>query len=403
MTKTKRQLRAEAVERLKEYQAKGEFSVHNMLDAVVGDTNWTMESDALIDLLKDDELPEGDAPSDFAEILMSLAADCSCMGDGIVRHFEPKDVQNDVDALMRVVERDYVSREYLDEVRSEADYREGLLHESIDDLEAERDELKKQMDILHNAIREGRKERDEWRAKAEQAQESYLDAKSDRDAWMEKAMDAHESCRQYADQPKCEEAPDCESDSREKLEADVRRWFTGDYYDDYYSDADMCEIVSGWLDRQAAIDERYWKSQVDALVSKGEMLADGNTRLWNEIAELQEKADEQRKSLEAAWEDNAELTDQLESAHAKKRALKAHISKMQEGRHGWHIKGKELQKKVDALTQANGDLRDEWHRVCVERNKLISKLIESERDRESLRAKLGEAVDRAHEIGRLME
>ena len=124
----------------------------------------------------------------------------------------------------------------------------------------------------------------------------------------------------------------------------------------------------GFLDRQAAIDERYWKSQVDTLVSKGETLVDGNTWLWSEAAELQEKVDEQRKSLEAAWEDNAELITQ-----------------------------------VDELTQANGDLRDEWHRVCVERNKLISKLIESERDRESLRAKLGEAVDHAHEIGRLME
>ena len=71
-----------------------------------GETNGIAADSPLVD-----ELPEGDAPSEFAEILMRLAADCSCMGDGIVRHFEPKDVQNDVDALMRVVERDYVHKD----------------------------------------------------------------------------------------------------------------------------------------------------------------------------------------------------------------------------------------------------------------------------------------------------
>ena len=217
---------------------------------------------------------------------------------------------------------------------------------------------------------------------------------------LRKSQDSEiESCRQYADQPKREEAPDCESDSREKLEADVRGWT--DYWDSLQEDGGESlghALVFEWLDRQAAIDERYWKSQVDALVSKGEMIADGNTWLWSEAAELQEKVDEQRKSLEAAWEDNAELIDQLESAHAKNRALKAHISKMQEGRHGWHVKGKELQEKVDALTQANADYREEWHRVCRERDDLQRKLHESNREREQLRKQLGIAIDHAHDM-----
>lgn len=40
-----------------------------------------------------------------------------------------------------------------------------------------------------------------------------------------------------------------------------------------------------------------------------------------------------------------ELTEQLEAAHAKNRALKLHISKMQAGRRGWHVKGVELEKE----------------------------------------------------------
>lgn len=45
-------------------------------------------------------------------------------------------------------------------------------------------------------------------------------------------------------------------DTREKLDADVRRWFTTDYYYDYYCDDDMRRVVARWLDRQAAITER---------------------------------------------------------------------------------------------------------------------------------------------------
>lgn len=131
MTKTKRQLRAEAVERLKNLNDHG---VGVMFRAILGYSNWNhdwrdVEHDA-IELLTDDEPPEGDAPSEFAEILMALAADCSCMGDGIVRHFEPKDVQGDVDALMRVVERDYVRRDDYD-----------FTVEMLKHMTAERDEL----------------------------------------------------------------------------------------------------------------------------------------------------------------------------------------------------------------------------------------------------------------------
>ena len=44
-------------------------------------------------------------------------------------------------------------------------------------------------------------------------------------------------------------------DSREELEADIRKWFAEDYYNDYYSEDDMIALVLGWLDCQATITE----------------------------------------------------------------------------------------------------------------------------------------------------
>lgn len=109
-------------------------------------------------------------------------------------------------------------------------------------------------------------------------------------------------------------------DSREKLEADVRKWCGMYPY--------QVDMVWVWLNRQAEITEREiekkWSSFSDS--------ADGHI---------------------------AELTNQLESAHAKNRALKAHIAKMQEGRHGWHIKGKELQQQVDTMRDVIREFRDE--------------------------------------------
>ena len=70
-----------------------------------------------------------------------------------------------------------------------------------------------------------------------------------------------------------------------------------------------------------------------------------------------------------------ELRADLEVAHAKNRVLKAHIGKMQNGRHGWHVKAKELQEQVDSLTAE----LDYWRDKC------------------------GKMLDVAHEIRRIAE
>ena len=168
------------------------------------------------------------------------------------------------------------------------------------------------------------------------------------------------------------DANDADMDTREKLEANVRAWRG--------KPAGVHDAIIGWLDRQAAITEREWRGQLS--------VQEYAKKSWYD------KANE-------LHEENEELQEQLEAAHAKNRALKAHISKMQEGRHGWHIKGKELQAKVDALTQANDDYRDEWHRVCQERDELRRELVDSNREREVLRKHLGIALDHAHDIVQL--
>lgn len=59
----------------------------------------------------------------------------------------------------------------------------------------------------------------------------------------------------------------------------------------------------------------------------------------------------------------AELEDQLEESHAKRRALKAHISKMQSGRHGWHLAYMAL---VDCLRKHGVEVENDGDRISVE-------------------------------------
>lgn len=293
------------------------------------------------------ELPEGDA----------VAIMRKCGGIGALRKlFDIECVSGwqtrCLAKLADMVERDYVYREVFD-----------VMCDECQRLEAERDE---------------------WKAKAEQAMESYADAKDARDTWMsnylqaERAMnkaagkwartDAElrandtevisdnlgksqdseiENCGQDADQPKREESPDYESDSREKLEADVHAIAKNTYWE---------SMVIEWLDRQASITSRDW--------------------CWTNDS-LQEQVDYLKEQLET-------VNDAYERQDRKYVEGKQRIA--------------ELQEKVDALTQANADYREEWHRVCRERDDLQRKLHESNRERERLRKSLGIAIDHAHDM-----
>lgn len=77
-----------------------------------------------------------------------------------------------------------------------------------------------------------------------------------------------------------------------------------------------------------------------------------------------------------------ELYKSCDILRDKNRSLKAHISKMQQGRHGWHVKGVELQRQVDELT---------------------AQLRASNAERERLRECLGIATDNAHDLLTLVD
>ena len=127
----------------------------------------------------------------------------------------------------------------------------------------------------------------------------------------------------------CANDVDVSQDSREKLLADlekqVRVWhdYDGNFMRIY--DSVAYAQVKELLDRQAAITERELCKQCD----------------WPSLAAQPD---------EEAYERIANLTDDLETAYAKNRVLRAHISKMQNGRNGWHIKAEKLQKQIDELT-----------------------------------------------------
>lgn len=130
-------------------------------------------------------------------------------------------------------------------------------------------------------------------------------------------------------------------DSREKL-VDEIAMFAG-------SRRQLIEKMQTWFDRQAAI------TRAELVDCASCPIAERNAKV---IAELREKLDETKHAIAKAggtWTEREDRTiavvfapnvdkllADLEAAHAKNRALKAHIGKMQDGRHGWHIKAKEL-------------------------------------------------------------
>lgn len=77
----------------------------------------------------------------------------------------------------------------------------------------------------------------------------------------------------------------------------------------------------------------------------------------------------------------------------------------------------ELKRKLEAATQANGDYRDEWHRVCEERMNLRRELTAEKNksvelaeqlgaamaERDEWRAKVGAMLDAAQEIRRIAD
>lgn len=91
-----------------------------------------------------------------------------------------------------------------------------------------------------------------------------FETREDAGKWLLAEHVDDESCNQDAEQGERQESPDCESDSREKLEAEVRKWCGMYPY--------QVDMVWVWLNRQAAITTNQLTSKSD--VSKPEETAE---------------------------------------------------------------------------------------------------------------------------------
>jgi cell division protein FtsB len=200
------------------------------------------------------------------------------------------------------------------------------------------------------------------------------------------------------------------ADSREKLEADVM-----EYCEHFYTTERRYNELMKLLDRQVVITRRECSPEaIDGMLDTIDDLQEQVDKLTAERDELKAKVDDimDEPDYREAWERMykecdkfrklyeiqcaetasrsadyvgekrkvVELERELEAARAKNRSLKAHIGKMQDGRHVWHERAEALQAKVDSLER---------------------KLEECERDREVYRMALGDARLLAHEIARI--
>jgi hypothetical protein len=131
-------------------------------------------------------------------------------------------------------------------------------------------------------------------------------------------------------------------DTREKLEADMREIILGVCEEVYtahpngsvfdpYGDPDVLEgllgSAIGLLDRQAAMVERYWKAQVNALASKGDQLADANTKLTDKIGEITNEVSELMKKQPYTFDPN-DAPDSLRTVGRYIDELKRNIAEL---------------------------------------------------------------------------
>ena len=132
------------------------------------------------------------------------------------------------------------------------------------------------------------------------------------------------------------ESVDIGQDTREKLEEDVRSHF-------WHHDCCRTDMVLGWLDRQAAITERYWMH-----------LCGCTTNASVEIS----------KKLKAAEDENVRLREELEAAGDE-------IDRLKKDRDGWQQLCTDqivtYMEHIEAAEDENVRLRD----LVLEQNRLV--------------------------------
>lgn len=175
-------------------------------------------------------------------------------------------------------------------------------------------------------------------------------------------------------------------DTREKLEADVRRKQREWSQSPYALDTNFYEVI-GWLDRQASITEREFfetachgcerlggdgRPTLDELSDELRKYIVKADRLGAALDERDDQLADARESLEAAWDDNAEL--------------KAEIATLKEHRAGNVERLHELTDECAELRK----YRDEWKGIAEA----------AWAECEGYRAKLGAVLDAIREAER---
>ena len=109
-----------------------------------------------------------------------------------------------------------------------------------------------------------------------------------------------ESCRQDAEQGERQESPDCESDSREKLEADARSLQTRIWKAGANSDGISLSHIIELLNRQASITSKEWCWTNDSLQEQVNMLTEQRDHYIELFHEQEHVVYELRRKLEIA-------------------------------------------------------------------------------------------------------
>lgn len=235
---------------------------------------------------------------------------------------------------------------------------------------------KEQASELVGHVNELTAERDEWKAKAE----GYAEALEKLGCSVLANGTVFELSGNLDTQSRAEIEDADMSDSREKLEADVLKYYTHTtstlmWPDDANIKTKWVSVSMGtvleWLDRQEAITKH---AHPGLTISEDESLINWhgkNYLLQSRVLNAERERDEFSLKLKHEMELNRDNRNALDLERIA-----------------------DLQQQVD-------DLRDEWHRVCAERDNLARDLAECERMREGLRARLSEAIGKASQIAAL--
>ena len=297
MTKTKKQLRAEAVERLRSIPNEY-MNATSVVVAIAGEAAYRLGGtrdarDMCIDLLTDDDSTT-ESLSDGTDSREKLLEDANAVAidywDRKRTWGDANDLKRDVTALLdrqEAITANEVARERYDMER---------------DLIAERDEWKaKAESAAHDNPYVGLVRGKQWERKESS---DYYCGKcgwkvTDHDSYCPECGGAlHRAPNQptsQSDAPKTEETAENDAskdeirdfdDSREKLEADIDREFKGNYKGTNAERSYTRKLIIGWLNRQAAITKAEME---DVFLDRAEIII---TRREIEKIDLQQQVDE---------------------------------------------------------------------------------------------------------------